>query len=232
MDKPIVYKYKFKFVDGKEKDFELTLDSKTLNLVQQERKNLPDWTELKNFRCPNCTLDENRNRYCPIAVNIIDVVEFFRKNISYEEVDVVVESDARKYVKHTALQKGVSSLMGIYMTTSGCPVMEKLKPMVRYHLPFATMEETSHRIISMYLIAQYFLYKKGKNVDLKLEKLAKIYDNVKDVNQNICGKLSQLKIEDAILNALVSLDCFASSMSLASYEEVLEKLEYGFRIFE
>lgn len=116
----------------------------------------PEWTELKNFKCPNCLLVENEYKYCPIAVNIIDLIDFF-KTSSYPEVNVIVDTEIRRYSKHPSLQKGISSLMGIYMVTSGCLIMEKLKPMVRYHLPFATLEETSYRMVSMDLLAQYFL---------------------------------------------------------------------------
>jgi len=228
----INYRYKFILGNGVEREFNIQLDGLTLNLIKTDKIFVyPTWTELKNFKCPNCTLDEKTSKYCPIAVNIIELVDFFKESISYEEADVIVNSDAREYRKHTTLQKGVSALIGIYMVTSGCPVMEKLKPMVRYHLPFATMEETSYRVISMYLLAQYFLYKRGKEVDLELKKLARIYDDVQVVNRNICAKLRELEIEDAILNALINLDCFASSVSLASYEEMLKKIEYVFKVF-
>ena len=33
--------------------------------------------------------------------------------------------------------------------------MESLKPMVRFHLPFATVEETVFRSVSTYLLSQY-----------------------------------------------------------------------------
>ncbi len=67
--------------------------------------------------------------------------------------------------------------MGIYMVTSGCPVMGKLKPMVKFHLPFASGEETSYRMVTMYLLAQFFKYKNGKEPDWDLKNLVKIYDN-------------------------------------------------------
>ena len=37
------------------------------------------------------------------------------------------------------------------MALSGCPVLEQLKPMARFHLPFASVEETIYRAASMYL---------------------------------------------------------------------------------
>jgi len=148
-DSPIVYHYRFIFKDGPEKEFRVELDSKTLNIMQPAGRSCPEWTALGFFRCPNCSLEEDTNKYCPVAVNLADVIDSFKGSASYEKVEVLVETDKRNYSKHTTLQRGVSSLIGIYMVSSGCPVMEKLKPMVRHHLPFATEEETKYRAISM-----------------------------------------------------------------------------------
>ncbi len=228
----ITYNYRFLFSNGEDKRFILVLDKKTLNLVNPVKTApYPRWTELKTFKCPNCPLEEKKNKYCPLAVNIIELIDFFRTYISYTEVEVIVDTEVRRYSKHTSLQKGISSLMGIYMVTSGCPIMEKLKPMVRYHLPFATLEETNYRAISMYLLVQYFLYRKGGNPDWDLVKLANIYSEIKSVNVNICRKLNELKIEDAVLNAIVNLDYFAISVPLASEKGLHQTMENIIKIF-
>ena len=132
------------------------LDSRTLELVRNEKSPRPGWAELNFFQCPNCPLQEKHNKYCPVALSIAEMVGFFKDWTSNEEVDLLIETKERNYLQHTTLQNGLSSLVGIYMVTSGCPVMDKLKPMVRFHLPFATGEETKYRAISMYLTAQYF----------------------------------------------------------------------------
>lgn len=227
-NKVITYHYKFTFGDGVEKEFTVKLDNRTLNLIQPEKQSYPKWTELKHFKCPNCSLDEARHKFCPVAVNLVNLGDFFSSSISYEEVDVVIETEARRYTKHTTLQKGLSSLIGIYMVTSGCPVMEKLKPMVRYHLPFATIEETKYRVISMYLLAQYFLFKRGKQPDWELKELVKIYDDIRIVNKNLCKRFTDIGIEDASLNALVSLNCFADSVTFSIDKDLLDEIELIF----
>ena len=58
-----------------------------------------------------------------------------------------------------------------------------------------------------------------------------IYDDIRMVNMNFCKRLSELKIEDAILNALVNLDCFASSVSLSIYKDALDDMEHIFKAF-
>lgn len=143
--KVLTFYYKFTFGSGEEREFITKFDKKTLNLIQTEKKSHPDWAELKKFKCPNCSLNEDEHKFCPIAVNLYELIDSFKGAVSYEEVDILIETDVRKYMKHTSLQKGLSSLIGIYMVTSGYPILEKLKPMVRFHLPFAPVEETEYR---------------------------------------------------------------------------------------
>lgn len=228
MQKTVDYHYKFVFSNGSEKKFDIKLDAKTLGLIQTEKKVYPEWAELKCFKCPNCFLDEARNKFCPVAAGLADIIDSFKDSISYEEVDVSIETDARIYVKRTALQKGLSSLMGIYMVTGGCPVMVKLKPMVRFHLPFATIEETAYRVFSMYLLAQYFLRKHGKETDWELKNLVKIYDDIQTINKSFCKRLSHIKVEDASLNAVVILNTFADFVTFSVNENMLDSMEVLF----
>ena len=207
------------------------LDNSTLNLIQATRDSYPEWTVLTFFQCPLCSLDASRQRFCPVAVSLCDPIERFCNFKSYEEVEVTIEIEERKYKKHTTLQKGLSSLIGIYMVTSGCPVMEKLKPMVRYHLPFATEAETKYRVLSMYLLAQYFLYRRGKRPDWELKDLVKIYEDIHIINKYFSQRFSQIKIEDASLNALVILDCFADSITFSITEDMLAEIEILFNAY-
>jgi len=207
--KNLIFKYQYKFNDGSQKEFIVELDKKSLNLVESPQEAYPEWTELENCKCPNCPLKEDEHKYCPVAKSITGVIDFFKDSISYEEVDVTVKTSARSYNKHTSLQQGVSSLLGLYMVTSGCPVLGKLKPMVRHHLPFATLEETSYRALSMFLLAQYFINKRGGKPDWTLDRLVHIYDDIQTVNRSFWKRLSHIKLQDASTNALVILDSFA-----------------------
>lgn len=229
-NKIITYHYKFILANGVQREFEVKLDNKTLNLIPCERKSYPQWTKLKYFKCPNCSLDEKQHKFCPIAINLVGLIDFFKNSISYEEADVIVESQGRKYMKHTTLQKGISSLLGIYMVTSGCPITEKLKPMVRHHLPFTTLEETEYRVLSMYLLAQYFLYKRGKKPDWELKGLTNLYENIRTVNKNFCKRFSDIK-KDASINALIILNNFADMMTFLIDENMLNEIELLFNAY-
>lgn len=220
----IKYNYKFKFNNGEEQEFNIELDRYSLNLIPTGEKFRPKWTKLDCCKCPNCTLDERKHEFCPIAVNLVEIIDYFSIFAASEPVEVIVATNERKYSKEVSLQNGVSSMLGIYMVTSGCPVMEKLKPMVRFHLPFATMEETLYRAISMYLLSQYFLSMHGGHPDWNLKKLYEAYENVKIVNKSFLKRIKTIDTKDVNLKALVVLDYFAKIVNFSIDSRMVENM--------
>ncbi len=81
------------------------MDDKSLNLVKKETADIqyPAWTELNCSKCPNCLLNEKEHKYCPVAVSFIEMIDIFKGSVSYQEVDVIVETKDRKYMKHVPL---------------------------------------------------------------------------------------------------------------------------------
>lgn len=207
--KTVIYKYIFALNDNKKCEFTVSLDKKTLDLIKVKKDNIPEWALLEFNKCPNCPLDKKEHKYCPTAESVTDLIDFFKESASFEKVNITVESYERTYHKNTSLQKGLSSLLGLYMACSGCPVLKKLKPMARFHLPFATMEETTFRAMSTYLLGQFFMAKKKRNPDWDLKDLVKFYDEIRAVNNSFHRRLQAASNKDANLNALVILDTFA-----------------------
>lgn len=226
-ENPILFHYTFRFEDGESHDFNLQLDRHTLQLQSEKPDVYPDWTRLDYHQCPNCPLADSHPR-CPIAANLIDLTEAFDRSVSYEGVEVLLETENRHYTKQTTVQQALSSLLGIYMVTSGCPVMDKLRPLVRFHLPFANLEETTYRIISMYLTAQYLQMRRGLEPDWNLKGLVHIYEDVQQVNRHFSKRLEALHAEDASTNALAILDTFANYIAFTIDESMLDDLELVF----
>lgn len=220
--------YLFRFNDGEKVEVPLLIDENTLALVSEEKSTHPFWAELTFHQCSVCPLDPALHPHCPIALHLCAIVEIFRDHDSYDDVTVEVSDSERRYLKETSLQKGLGPLMGIIMATGGCPVMEPLRPLVRFHLPFASMEETEFRIVSMYLIAQYFREKKGEQPDWSLEGLQVIYNKVREVNKAFAERLRSATTKDASVNAIIVLDCFAKAVpfavrtTLRDYEKFFE----------
>ena len=224
----IIYSYKFE--DGTIKSFNILLNRQNLSFISEKNHNPPSWAVLSNNKCRNCTLNVDTNKYCPVALNLTFIVEEFKEYFSYEMVGVTVITEERTYSKDTTLQAGLSSLLGIIMVTSGCPVMEYLKPMVRFHLPFAVLDETVFRMASMYLMSQYFLKQNGKMAGLELNGLKKIYSDVNQVNIDFARRLTEAAEKDANVNALVNLNCFAMMIPL-TVEKKLKELENYFSVY-
>ena len=210
-EKPtITYGYRFSLGNGVEREFKVELDRASLSVVPTPLESYPAWTALTSHQCAGCPLKPEQHPRCPIAANLVEIVDFFKDAASYDKAVVEISSEARNYVKETPLQRGISSLLGIYMVTSGCPVMEKLKPMVAIHLPFATAQETTYRVTSMYLLAQFFIARRGGQPDWSLENLPRVYDDIRMVNRGFVNRLLAAGVQDASINAIILLDTFAS----------------------
>ncbi len=226
-DTTLLYRYTFQFEDETVKQFETRLDARTLELLPQRELPKPEWTKLKYCQCENCPLGDEVE-YCPVAVNLSELVETFKDFISYVNTRVVVKAPERTYEEDTTLQKGLSSIVGLYMVTSNCPIMDQLRPMVRFHLPFATSEETLYRAVSMYLTRQYFAMRRGETPDWELEKLAQIYSAISVVNAGMSRRLRQASTKDANANALIILSAFGETVGV-SLKDGVGNIEYLFK---
>jgi hypothetical protein len=225
--KTIDFRYIFLFPDDREEVFDLSIDAHKLVLLEDIPEELPYWTSLDLHQCPNCQLTIQTHPNCPVAVHLIKLIEACKNVLSFEEIRVDIISPERVVFKGTTAQQGICSLMGLIMATSGCPHLGFLKPMARFHLPFASAEETIYRATSMYLLAQYFLKKQGKEADFELKGLANIYQNIQIINKAMVKRLRVITDKDSALNALVLLDIFAKSLPFA-IEESLEEIRYLF----
>jgi hypothetical protein len=228
--KPIVFEYTF-LIDEGLRTFSLKLDRKTLALQQERKDPPPAWADLGCSKCENCPLSEDTHPHCPIAYNIVELVDFFGHAVSYKEVDVRISSDERSYVKHTTMSEALSSLFGVYKVTSGCPIMDRLRPMVRFHLQMASSEETTFRAIAMYLVAQYFKAQRGGTPDWDLKGLPGIYKEVHTVNRDFADRIRIAVDSDAGPNAIIRLDTFASIILMSLDNNTRGNLEALFESY-
>lgn len=212
---PIWFRYTFISKDRGRKVFEVRLDPATARLIPEESPSPPPaWTLLDVGKCENCPLSSAASPRCPAAVALAGVVAGFRDVLSYEEAEVVVETEGRVYSKRAAVQRTLPSLIGLYMASSGCPILEKLKPMARFHLPFASLDDTAYRVVTMYAAAQLVRARQGLVPDWDLEGLRRLYDEINIVNRGFCGRLRTAASEDSLFNSIVSLDMFAAIMKM------------------
>ncbi len=226
MNDPIVITYCFNFDDGRDKTFSLQLDRETLDCSSGDDNDVPEWANLSYKKCTNCPLSENDNKYCPVALNLNNLTEKFFSIYSHERVFVVVTTEDRTYKKRTTVEEALGSLMGIIMVTSGCPVLDHLRPMARFHLPFSSPLETSIRSLSMYILAQYLFNKntESNSININLSDFEKIYAEISNVNNDFSKRLRAAGEKDANLSALTNLDCNATLVSF-TIEDTLNELK-------
>ncbi len=219
--------YEFKVSSGPEKRFVVQLDRETLAFQRDPGETPPDWARLEYQQCSHCPLNTTLTKYCPIAANLTGVAREFVNMTGTDKAMVTVLVKERAYFKPGTVQEGLSPLLGIIMTTSGCPIMEPLKPMVRYHLPFASLDETVFRMTSMFLMAQFIRTEAGKQPDWSFEGLSRIYAEVKKLNKDFGQRMRDAARSDANIHALVKLNVFAVMLPI-EVEKVLKDVTPSF----
>lgn len=227
------YRYRFLLPGGELKEFEVRLDPETFALVRPERDSWPEWTALAFCRCPNCPIDEKSQPRCPVAEGLVEVVEYFKGALSTDTTGIEVSSETRKISKRASMSDGIGAVIGMVMVSCGCPIMDRLRPMLRTHLPFSTIDETLYRTFTMYLLAQYFIARRGGTADWAMGGLPRLLEDVQTVNRSFCKRLHGTCIRDASVNALVHLDSFTELTNLALLRKKgrLDRLERSFAAY-
>ncbi len=218
---PISIIYQFRAQGNEPIEIALTLQPITLELVDNRPKEMPAWSRLDFHQCSNCPLTPETHPYCPLAANLVNVVGQFNTLHSFDRLQLDVIIEERRVSQETAAQKALSSLIGLISAASGCPNTAFFKPMARFHLPLSSSEETMYRVISMYLMAQYFRQQGGDDPDMDLSGLSQIYSDVEVVNWHMAQRLAVATETDSSLNAIVILDLYAKTLPLLLEKDLL-----------
>lgn len=221
-------RYSFLFADDTKLDFEVDEESETS--VESVGEGFPEWVELERFKCDRCPLPTGSRQSCPAALSIKNVVESLAARVSFEEVDVTVEREKVTLSTKISIQQAARSLIGLSIPLSACPVMMKLRPMAKLHLPLGNRIQTAFRFLGMYLIAQYIKKTAGEEPDWELTGLLELLEDIHMVNHYLTQRIRAVQQKDASVNALVGLDFFANNVEW-SIEDSLEELRPLFSTF-
>lgn len=215
--------YQLKLEDGRSYAFEIDIDRPAESLSAGTRHHAT-WTELANNRCSNCPHDPAATHYCPAAIDIEEIAEQFVQTLSIQRADVWVHTHNRSYFKNTDSQTFLNSIFGVIMASSACPILARLKPLAYFHLPFATLEETFHRLAGAYLVKQYLSQREGhEQPDWELKGLEQLYAELKIVNIHFMKRLRTASKEDASINALQSYVSLTHLVGMG-VEDILSKM--------
>lgn len=222
--------YKFTLADSTEEIFELVFDAQTIELIMDDEVPPPAWTELPLHQCPPCPLEPETHPYCPVARNLSVAVSRLDRLMSFDRVLVQVINAERRVLHHTSAQEGISSLMGLLIAGSSCPVTHFFKPMARFHLPFANKDETLWRVAATFLLARYFSEGGLEKSDINLDGLINIYYDVARLNDHMVERVRSATSKDSAVNALVHLDVFAKFL-MPPLEDSLDQIKHVFSPF-
>ncbi len=194
--------YNLKLKDGKEYTFEVDIDRKDRR-EEANKETHAFWTKLDCNRCTNCPLPASTCKYCPAALDIEEIAKKFEDIISTERADVWVHTKNRSYFKNCDVQEALKSIFGLIMASGNCPILSRLKPLAYFHLPFADLEETLHRLVGTYLIKQRLVYSEGKSEpDWDLKGIEILYRELETVNIHFMNRIREASSKDASSNAL------------------------------
>lgn len=203
MDITNSFRYRFSFGGDEDIILDAEFDPDTLHYIRPEKETIPNWTKFDYWPCDECVEQSKKSDYCPVAANIAEIADKFTNCNSYDVVDVRVEGPDRTYLKNgISLQRALSSLIGIIIISSRCQDLHKLRPLVRFHLPFETVDETIYRAASMYYLAQYFRNQRNKEPKWDIEELKELYDRFILLTDNLSRRLQVEARKDATFSAV------------------------------
>lgn len=216
---PITYLF-----NVKEAELKYEIDIDRVFEPKKERIEVQDWQKLEFNQCENCPLSRIECLYCPVAIDLQQVVDDFKQIPADEQATVEVITPERSYSKQVPVEVGLRSMMGLIMATSACPILQKLKPNARHHLPFATQDEFILRSTAFYLMRQYFIYREGQHPDWELMGLIRLNQQLQTVNQALWKRLENVCSGDSNLQALLNFFNLSSSVSF-SLESQLQAIK-------
>ena len=217
-------KYRFELGASRDVEFEVEVDGPS-----GQRAGQGDWTRLSCHQCPNCPLAVESTPYCPAAVDLEELVSTFEEVMSYQQVNVVVETPQRTIMKQCDAQTGVGALMGLIMANSACPILANLKGMARTHLPFQTMEELMSRIAGAWYLGQLLKQHKGEAPDWGMQGLTRLFEELSTLNGAFKARIDTAAREDATMNAIsaIAMQMLGVQYSLEDCAEELEQFAIG-----
>jgi len=213
--------YRFDLPNGSRKQLKLSFSPTDFRLLNEVTADPPFWTELKFNQCGNCPLNSTKSPRCPAALQMVPAVDALKELVSFDTVGVTVIQAERTIHAETTAQQAMSSVLGLIMATAGCPWTDRLRPMARFHLPFASEAETLYRSVSMFLLARQ---QTGASDTAGFAGLHKLYANLHVVNRDMSRRLGAAARTDPARNAMALLDSYTTLLP-AAIDSSLEELK-------
>jgi hypothetical protein len=99
------------------------------------------------------------------------------------------------------------------MASSSCPHLEWLRPLARFHLPFASVDETLFRVLSLQLLSEFFA-KERREVKDSAQTIKNRYKSLEILNHAFIKRIRTYCSGDADKNAIAALDIWVQTFEL------------------
>ena len=205
-------RYRFDLPDGSTKTLDFTFGAVDFKLQNAPLEDPPFWTELGFSQCANCPLDKRQTAHCPAALQMASAVEPLKALVSFDTLGVTVTQAERTVHARISAQQAMSSVLGLIMATAGCPWTDHLRPMARFHLPFASEAEAVYRSICMFLLARELV---GAAEPQGFAALEALYASLHVVNRDMSRRLGAATRTDPARNAMALLDSYTTLLPAA-----------------
>jgi len=243
MSAPLRIRYRFDLPDGSQKTLDFLFDAASFRLSNPPPADPPFWTELGFNRCANCPLSAERHSHCPAALQMAAALEPLKALVSFDTVGVTVAQSERTVYVETTAQQAMSSVLGLVMATAGCPWTDRLRPMARFHLPFANEAETLYRSVTMFLLSREIACtapasdaaprepSRSQTEQGPFAALEELYRNLHVVNRDMSRRLGAATNTDPARNAIALLDSYTTLLP-AALDRRLEELRPLFEAWQ
>ena len=221
MSEPQRIRYRFDLPDGSQTTLDFTFDPGDFRLSNPAPVDRRFGPHSHSNNAPIARSATADHAHCPAALHMASTVEPLKALVSFDTVGVTVTQAERTVYAETSAQQAMSSVLGLIMATSGCPWTDHLRPMARFHLPFASDAETVYRSICMYLLAREII---GVQDRREFSALEELYKNLHVVNRDMSRRLGAATRTDPARNALALLDSYTTLLP-AALERSLEELK-------
>jgi hypothetical protein len=206
---PVHISYLIRLGEDRTETFEFALNATSFDLIAREIPAPPDWAKLDYMQCPHCPLRPEETLYCPLALQLCDIVERFHDTRSIDEVEVEVVTQERRVIRTLAIQEAIASMLDLIWPICGCPKTAHMKVLARFHLPLASEEETVFRVTGMYLLAQYFVSHISTNARIEFDGLTRIYEDFHELNTAVARRVRGATNSDSVKNAITLVDMYS-----------------------
>ncbi len=214
--------YKIVLNDSRVEVFDFQLSEDSFDLVSKPKDDPPEWAKLEHQQCSHCPLSEKDTEYCPLALQLHEIVDRFHDTKSIDQVEMEVITLDRRVIQKTDIQRVIASMLDLIFPSCGCPKTECMRPMSRFHLPLASEEERVFRVTGMYLLAQYFLKTSSQGGRLGFKGLIEIYEDLHILNVAIAKRLRSATSSDSAKNAVTLLDMYSTLVPMLLEDELAE----------